>query len=519
LGSAILRRMLAPSQTTPKCGSISDFSPAVPMRFGGGMDAISKLVGVIDGNRMIEMGTTDFLGMCAPRTAIEYRERGGDAARETVIREVAGGICNVFLAGWLSLAMLGMLGSSVNRYNPHGIPGKAWISARSLEAFAGLYRNILADTVHPVKDMAEARERFIRQVLSGLVSADQASSRVSLLQSAHELAPPAQVRYLRELLKDVLPEAAFEKLSAEIQADAPEKQAEKLTEVFQREYQGKLSPEAQERLYRYFSLKADHDMVGAQGTNRFNELAMAQVREKKTYLEEEARRLNRPVAEALKGFDEAKEFKSARIRLSLADLHGTEREFLKQVSEIAQSGKLTSSVHLYGPDKQLILKTGLLKDTGRDALLGELKHFLEQFVDRAGHGVNDRAANWKEQVLRTLNRPSEKQGLFSRWLPQADEGLLRSALKAKAAYTWVPMLGATLVGMSVGFFNNWLTKKRNGGKVSYPGDGPPSASPAPQVQTAYGLPAGIAPGGGLKRFNGAFAQFQAQRLGSGGLLA
>ncbi|HEY9686335.1 MAG TPA: hypothetical protein V6C52_05105 [Coleofasciculaceae cyanobacterium] len=480
------------------------------------------MVGVIDGNRMIEMASTDFTGMCGPRTWIEYRERGGDAARETVIREVAGGICNVFLAGWLSLAMLGMLGNSVNRYNPHGLPGKAWISARSLEAFGGLYQNILTDTAHPVKDLSEARERFIKQVLTGLISADQASSRVSLPQSARELEPQAQVKYLRELVKDALPGEAFEKLSADIQADSLEKQAEKLTEALHQANNGKLTREAQERLYRYFSLKAGSDVVGVQGTNHFNRLAMAQVLEEKAYLEEEARRLNQPVTDALKHFDEVKEFKAARLRLSLADLDGTEREFLKQVSGIAQSGKLTSAVHLYGPDNRLLLKTGLLKDTGRDALFGELKHFLEQFVDRAGHGIDEKAADWKQQVLQTLNRPSEKRGLWSRLMPQADEGLLRSALKTKTAYTWIPMLGAALVGMSVGFFNNWLTKKRNGGKVSYPGDGPPTASAtsAPvNSQAPNGLVSSAGVGSGLKRSRGAFAQFQAQRFGNGGILA
>jgi hypothetical protein len=486
------------------------------------MDAISRVVGVIDGNRMIELATTDFLGMCGPRTGIEYRERGGDAARETVIREVAGGICNVFLAGWLSLAMLGMLGNSVNRYNPHGLPGKAWVSARSLDAFGGLYQNILTDTAHPVKNLAEARERFIKQVLSGLVSADQASSRISLPQSARELEPQAQVKYLRELVRDALPKDAFEKLSAEIQADSLEKQAEKLTEALQQTYNGKLTQEAQERLYRYFSLKAGSDVVGVQGTNHFNQLAMAQVLEEKASLEEEARRLNQPVTEALKHFDEAKAFKTARLRLSLADLQSTEPEFLRQVSGLAQSGKLTSDVHLYGPDNQLLLKTSLLKGTGRDALFAELKHFLEQFVDRAGHGVDEKAADWKEQVLQALNRPSEKQGWWRRLLPQADEGLLRSAMKAKAAYTWIPMLGASLVGMSVGFFNNWLTKKRHGGRVSYPGDGPPTASEAftpVNSQGLNGLVFNTGSGGGLRRSSGAFAQIQAQRFGNGGILA
>ncbi len=54
---------------------------------------------------MRELLLTDLLGMCLPRTALEWKERGPQMAIETAIREFTGLVSLVFLSGWLGLAV------------------------------------------------------------------------------------------------------------------------------------------------------------------------------------------------------------------------------------------------------------------------------------------------------------------------------------------------------------------------------------------------------------------------------
>src|SRR5690349_13663970 len=123
------------SRTTPT-GARQRFG-VVPPKFGGIGDAVSGVVGYIDGNRLVELASTDILGMCLPRTGIEASLRPSgyrvDAGRETAMREFSGLVMNTVAVGGLSYFFLRLLGNHVNGYNPHGLPGRAWISADSLE--------------------------------------------------------------------------------------------------------------------------------------------------------------------------------------------------------------------------------------------------------------------------------------------------------------------------------------------------------------------------------------------------
>lgn len=489
------------------------------------MDATSRLVGIIDANRTIELATTDLFGMTLVRTLIEWFQRGPDAGRETIIRETMGMLCNVFVAGWLSLLMLRMLGRKLGWYNPQGIASKAWINARHMEAFGNMYKNILQDKANPVVNPIEARQRFIQQVLTGLSSTDRSVRQFGLPHSAESLSPEARVKYLHELAKDVMPEGEHQKLAESVKALSLEEQATRIKEAYQHADNGKLSRKSLEALTAAFQ----HKPTGAttvRGTNAFDDMAMAEVQEAKARMEAEAKRLNRPLSEALKHFDEKKEFMKARLRLSMADLEGTESEFIKAVKNIATSGKLTSTVQLHGPNGEL-----LLKEAGRDTLFGELKHFLEQFVDRANHGITDYHGGSRTNVLDKLFGESKRTGLFAKLLPQFDEGLLRSAIKAKTAYTWIPLVGTVLLGMASGFGINWLSKKLHGGEVFFFGDGGPSGKTSSQpvagtkppqsfqqVQPAAPAQAAVAaaPYSGLIRNPyGPFSQLRTQRFGNG----
>lgn len=138
------------------------------VRFGGLADAVAGSVGVLENNRILELLSTDILGMCAPRTGIEAMHRGPDAARETAIRELMGLVGNLFVVGWISkLTMMG-LGGRVNTYNPHGIPSDTWLNVRALDTLGGLYKEALAESANP----AQARRKFIEKIFTEVISTD-----------------------------------------------------------------------------------------------------------------------------------------------------------------------------------------------------------------------------------------------------------------------------------------------------------------------------------------------------------
>ena len=141
-----------------------------PAQFGAGMgDAVANLIGKVDSSKVLELATTDILGMGIPRTAIEQVKRGPDAAREEAIRNFSATFTNVFLAGLYSYVFIKLFGKT-NIYNPKRIPPEAFINAESLSAFGRMTEDVLANP--KIKNIKQARQAFYRRALLSLQSAD-----------------------------------------------------------------------------------------------------------------------------------------------------------------------------------------------------------------------------------------------------------------------------------------------------------------------------------------------------------
>lgn len=455
-----------------------------PVRFGGPLDAASNLIGVIDSNRIIELLSTDIIGMCLPRTAIEAQKRGPDAARETAIRELGGLVGNIFLVGWFSKLFLKALGNRVNSYNPHGIPAKAWLNIETMKAFGTLYEEILNDP--KIKTPEQARARLVHDVLSGLQAADKKLGGNALTDAAKVLEGEVKARYLKE-----------------IETHAA---------------QGRLPQDVLKRLISYYELRDPKATADVVGTTNFNLKARQMV---------DAAERRHARSGAAEAFDAAREFIRTRMRLGMDELRSADKEFTRVVDQEALSGYLSKQVNLHAPDGRL-----LAADKGRDTILRELKHFLEQYVDRAADGA--KGAGWQERVMQKLVGRSENKSFLARFIPQFDDGLLEAARKSKWAYSWIPVFMAVLGSISVAFYNNWLTRKRLGGTNVSPFElglaqkmgaadqllGKPGNLAAPEAvapqRSAPGLGVSAMPAvSGLRRPQGAFTQFQVARQPGG----
>lgn len=485
----------------PRIGApSSNENPTCPTKFGGIGDAVSNVVGFIDGNRLAELASTDILGMCLPRTAIEASLRPSgyrrDAARETAIREFSGLVMNTVAVGALSYLSLRLLGNNVNWYNPLGIPGRAWISADSMEAFGSLYEHILQDS--SITTPTEARERFVRTILSGMASSNKKASLISMLQAAEGLDNKARSAFLESAFSDS-PEA-LGKLRAILNQN-PERLTP-FTDELNAGYRGKFSPETLEKLVAHFTQKAGRFDV--QAAQRAQERLLENPKIKQ-YLSEECQEAlsNLPAAERYKELikvlpapmqAEARQvFLKSRLGLSMGDLRYGESAFINHADQLALSGGLTESVQLLDVHSQPLVRDQngkpLITGKNRKTLLREMKHFLEQYIDRAHHEARQHQ-DWKSKAHEILYGKGD-QPLPNWWqkiVANADDGLIPASIKSKWAFTWIPLSITVLASIGVAFYNNWLTQQKHGGRVISPIDGSTQDKAAPQTSEALQQP-------------------------------
>lgn len=154
-----------------------------------------------------------------------------------------------------------------------------------------------------------------------------------------------------------------------------------------------------------------------------------------------------------KAFDAAKE----RMKLS-SQYHGkTEKEALEALIEIAKRHGLSDVVDI-----------GSAQGENLKVVLEGLRNTLHEVVDRGTEGLAG-DPQWKEKTAeRTFNKIGEKAKGF---LPKAEDGLISYINKSKRLYTHLPIALTIVCGVSIAFLNNWLTKRKNGGKSYFPGEG------------------------------------------------
>lgn len=502
-----------------------------PLGFGSIGDTAAKLAGIIDENWILNAASIDTFGMCLPRTGMEASMRPPghrrDAAIETATREFSGLFLNTVAAGWLSYATLQMLGNSINFYNPKGVPGKAWISADSMQAFGTIYEDILKKP--HIKTAQEARQLFVKTMLTSMASSDRRTGLIGVLKAAESLEPEARSRFLHSTFQNE--PKAQQTLKAILESN-PSNLIQFMDQL-EPLYSGKLSANSLKQLEHYFELKECDEIDRIPGTNRFDQRAAQ--RTASLLLEDPLiskhistseldniralpinHRLERLIqvlpdkhapsekSSLLRWFKTGhrapstprqyaqEQFNSVRLQLSMADLH-TSQDFIRFADDIALKGGLTDNVQLIEDDLKPLIrdnKKALMMNKNRQALLKEMKYFLEQYVDRANY-QSQHASNWKNATINYLYGASEKQpkGL-SRWIPKGTDGLIQSTIKSKGLYTYFAVLATTAISIGVAFYNNWSSKKRNGGKVIFYGDGgatstKPNATTTPHMSTAF----------------------------------
>lgn len=424
------------------------------IQFGGVGDIVSAAIGAIDKSRPAELITSDVLGMLVPRTGVAAGFRGMDDARETLIREGAGVVCVAMLAGLSNQAMVHLLGNRVGFYNPHGTPGKAWIGAKNLRVFSELYDESLKNG--EVKSIDKARADFVKQVLSRLESGDRQLSLEGRLTNLKQLSSPDAEKALERMVRDVHGDKVGSNILSNYKTWFKAGKTDELRTNFLKDGWGKLSTEGRQALTEYFEPNA---------TAKLDQQAWDKVHNETT---------------GLSGNKLQRAFLKERLRLALAHFKTTDAKFGEDIDKLALNKNLTSVVNLM--DEQG--KEALLAGRSRKDLLKEMKYFLEHYVDRAAFAVSHakdgkalgKPLTWSEQQagLRAKLFHNSAQGfmgkLFGKVFPKAEDGLVTATLKAKNAYTWVPISIAIIANGITTFLNNYVTQKKYGGKVFFPGE-------------------------------------------------
>ncbi len=465
-------------------------------QFTGVGDLAASAVQVIDSNPLLGLIASDSIGMIAPRSAINYYLRGADDGRETLLRESAGLIGNVFLLGWLGHLTLKVLGNRKTFYNPKAIPTEAWIHAGSLEAFGNLYNTAMTEAKG---NPTNARQRLIHKVLDGIESSDRNLSLKARIQGLSALpdntseAKKLKHRAVEQFIRESMPTPAegttlidtiikgkdktLSNTEALIQALTanPEEAVEKLPRV------GKLNTTQIKAFEQYYSVLSEKSPSAGIGTYAFDAMAERALNDQ---FAQTLRHESRPdLAEAvLKGPFLTSTQKAdiqqltkrnydadlLKTRLSLSNSRRPElKAFGTYLDNEALHAGLTDTVNLR--DAQGNLLTG---DKSRKTLLVELKHYLEQYVDRAAKIVErsgSKADAWQTNMQQQLF--ARKTGWLQNPLPRLDDGLVTSALKAKRLYTGIPFFFSFVFSGAVTFYNMYLTSKIHGGRIFFPGEG------------------------------------------------
>lgn len=390
-------------------------SPA-PIRFGftgGALGAFSWGVDLLE-KRAIELTATDFLGMCVPRSYVEYKKRGWDAARENVIREVTAMVFNVFVAGWLSVAMLKTLTNKVKPLNPLGVNHQAWLDVEALDVYiTQIYRDILKRP--NIKSPKQAEEVFTHEILSRL-------------QSTGATAGNKSVQHITDLALNENPA-----LRKQLLGQLPNN--------------GKLSPDVVQKLTTLINKPFD----GIVGKTDLMGQARTYTQRFKTY----------------RGDLPQNELYIKRMELSKSLLGLPEKDFISVADPMAKLGGLTENVNLLDKNGKVILES-----RGRVTTLKQIRYCLHEVLNRAHHTSDGQALKatdpeWKAKALETLYRP-RGNSLAQKLLPTAKDGLMDYILKSERFTTVLPLFLTIIGGISVAFINNHITKKRHGGKVFSP---------------------------------------------------
>lgn len=385
--------------------------------------AVNGFIGAMEDSPALELTVLDYGSMVLPRTYLEWRQRGNDMARETLIREVTGNISIVFLAGWLGLAATSLY-NHLPFFNPKGLDGKAFINLDNYRGMVGLTQQVLHEQQDKLASMTpqELRSQVARRLVSALDD-DFKHGVPNALKDLPESVTSVNATTREEALTklaNILSMAgkkpheggyAIEELIAEA-GPKDAKAAKQLRKQFRR-----IAHEAEKRLTTKFEpLK---QAIGWTSTVNFNAV---QPHAPKEALSLEGRSLNELLLQMKRYFE-----------------HGFDRV----VADVSRQNK---------------------QPVDFSKSLGEL----------VGAESGDRVLKTLEGELVGESRAWYQVGQY---IPKATDSLLKAMEKQKLWVTGTTLLASTLMAVGFTFMDAYITKRVHGGVTYFPGDQPDGLPP------------------------------------------
>lgn len=433
------------------------------------------------------------LGMTTPRVILEWVNRGKDMVLETLFREITGDISMVFLSGLMGSAIAGLASHGVLKRiinKPYPEVNMHWrnnqVNANSMNTLGNLFieklengtdsnktlhnvktefveefferlRYAKRDYSHPVLDSLEKTLKANNSSISlGHMIANQEEGKLvsslgnQLTQKILDLKPdntltPKQARAkfeqgLEYILKSFLSAEELREHNAKVIQAAVVKQ--------------KNNPQQLKAIIGHF---VDESRIGAI----------------QTVLEKQANRnILQRISDTLAGRD-----KLIDVIKDLFSDEALSKIDIEPVEKLGRSIKLPRIEvdmldHLNGATNEWVLSHDKVS---LKVLLQEKLTLLNDFLDPVFKETFELTGDSKiskdlfSQVKEYLTGPADKalSGL-KRLIPKKSSGLFNYMMSAKYWLTFIPITIALGITMAEAFINNWLTKKRHGGKVFSP---------------------------------------------------
>lgn len=411
---------------------------------------IEKLMFTIEANKATELMVSDVGAMVLPRTLLDGLKRGPIPAQETFLREAAGTIGNVYIAGWIAWASAFVLNKvfAVSRYfNPKGMDMRAWVNANTLSHYDEITHRVIESQLALPQSKRLSIRGLRREIVSQLLNL-QSEDPVRRLKEYSHLPQTITSNGKSELLKMLLPTDGETLRNTQHRAYNIEGSTQKRLERSQQEILSTVEFEQEQYLAK----------KGLKKASRIPNRVLQKLSQIKKTIEHRFHLLYRSE--------------------TTSSIRHKEDAFFNRMYKVAiQEGLLTDEVNM-------------LDHTGKPSKLGtrklevalkDIKYFTEEFLNRAlthldpkNREVSKLTTLMTDEQLLVVKRalwgtPKAKTFLQS-ILPQVGEGMFKYAYKLKRWITGGSLAISVFLGGTYVLFNNWLTRSRLGGQRYFPGE-------------------------------------------------
>jgi len=433
---------------------IQDSAASLQPRFTGLVDGAmqhaekglrSSVLG-LEENTQLGLVFTDLAGMTIPRTTIEWKKRGAFCGQETFFREFTCVLANTFMTGWLGNLAYRFLRSPY--LNPLGMDHKAWIDAKSLSAYQDVLKELMASS--KINSSLQLQKAFLQTVFQRLQSTDAIAKLSS--QELKNLGVFDFSHYFPD--KGMFSKAHVDQLVETYLHGYPS--SGKDNSFTQRAFNVEelVHNRIKDTVYQHEVDKAVH-----KATAKFLEERPAKLSANEkmllSFIQTDAR------SKALE------EQKLAVRRLIRRGIFIQEKPFMKALYDFAVTeGKMSDHVSL------LDAKGGRLVSQSMSDWLSKTKYFMEEFLNRTLADPTSGRIPAKTLPLDRIKRQllAKQKGVWAFVSPKASDDLLTYAYRSKFFISVIPLAIMTSFGFSMVYINNWLTRRRTGGRIFFPGE-------------------------------------------------